>query len=83
VHARPGASRSEVAGTHGDALTIRVAAPPVDGAANRELLRVLAEVLEVRPGALALRRGAHGREKRIVVTTLDEATIAARIMAKL
>ena len=45
LHVQPGASRSELAGMHGDALKVRVAAPPVDGAANRELIRFLAAQL--------------------------------------
>ena len=42
---QPRASRSEVVGLHGDTIRIRLAAPPVDGAANEELVRYLAEVL--------------------------------------
>ena len=43
IHAQPRASRSEVVGLHGDALKVRLAAPPVDGAANLELIRVMAK----------------------------------------
>jgi hypothetical protein len=79
VHVRPGASHSEIAGLHAGALCVRVAARPVEGAANRELLRVLAEALGVRASALALRRGARGREKRVLAGGVPEAEIVARL----
>jgi uncharacterized protein (TIGR00251 family) len=47
VRVVPRASRSEVAGEHDGALRVRVAAPPVDGAANEELIRTLARALRV------------------------------------
>jgi uncharacterized protein len=79
VHVRPGASRSAIAGVHGGALCVRVVARPVEGAANRELLRVLAEALGLRPSALDVRRGARGPDKRIVVEGVSEAEILARV----
>jgi uncharacterized protein (TIGR00251 family) len=79
VHVRPGAAHSEIAGLHAGVLCVRVAARPVEGAANRELLRVLAEALGVRTSALGLRKGARGREKRILVDGLSEAEIVARL----
>jgi uncharacterized protein (TIGR00251 family) len=45
VHLQPGAKRSEVAGEHGDALKIRLAAPAVDGRANAALLEFVAQRL--------------------------------------
>ncbi|MEP7153285.1 MAG: DUF167 domain-containing protein, partial [Nitrospira sp.] len=47
VHVQPRASRTESAGIHGDALKIRVAAPPADGAANDELCRFIARHCDV------------------------------------
>lgn len=47
VHAVPRASRSEIVGEHNGALRVRLAAPPVDGAANEELVRILAKTLSV------------------------------------
>jgi len=43
IHVQPNARRTEVAGRHGDAIKIKVAAPPVNGAANAELIRFLAD----------------------------------------
>ena len=66
VHVQPRASRTEVVGLHGDAIKIRIKAPPVDGGANRELLRFLAGRLGVSPSAVQLLSGAAGRRKRIL-----------------
>ena len=63
IHAQPGAKRTEVAGVHGDALRIRLAAPPVDGKANAELLRFLAEAFGVPRRAVTLVRGESSRQK--------------------
>ena len=79
VRAQPGASRARVAGVHGDALKVQVRARPVEGAANRELVAVLAEALAVRPAALSIVGGEHGRAKRVRVDGLDAPTVAARL----
>src|SRR5262245_37831174 len=79
VHVQPGASRSRILGTHGDALKVAVHARPVDGAANRALVAVLAEALAVRPARVSLVGGARGRDKRVAVGDLDVATARARL----
>jgi len=68
VRAQPRASRTEIAGAHGDALRIRLAAPPVDGEANGELLRFLARKLGVARGAVSIVAGEAGRDKLIEVS---------------
>lgn len=65
VHVQPKASRTESAGVHGDALKIRVAASPIDGAANKELIRFLAKELSVTLSTIHIESGASGRHKRI------------------
>jgi uncharacterized protein (TIGR00251 family) len=64
---QPRASRTEIAGRYGDALKVRLAAPPVDGAANEVLVRFLAERLGVPRSAVRLESGAGGRAKVIAV----------------
>jgi uncharacterized protein (TIGR00251 family) len=64
---QPGASRPGIAGIHGDALKVRVTAPPADGRANRELIEYLAEVLGVTRGCVTLVKGDTSRRKTIVV----------------
>jgi uncharacterized protein (TIGR00251 family) len=63
LHVQPGAKRSELAGRHGDALKVRIAAPPVEGKANAELLRFLADAFGVPVRRVALLRGESSREK--------------------
>jgi len=67
VHVQPRASRTECAGLHGDALKIRVAAPPSDGAANDELCRFVARRCDVPLNAIEILAGAGGRRKRLFV----------------
>ncbi len=73
IHAQPGAKRTEVAGTHGDALKIRVQAPPVEGAANAALVKFLAQALGVRQRDVEILSGEHARDKRIAVAGIDAA----------
>ena len=63
LHVQPGAARTEVAGEHGDALKIRLAAPPVEGRANDALLRYLADAFGVPLRNVTLLRGATSRTK--------------------
>ena len=67
VHVVPRARATEVAGTHGDAVKVRVAAPPVDGAANAELVRFIARRLGVPVGRVTIAAGASGRRKVVAV----------------
>ena len=67
LHIQPGAKKTEVAGEHGDALKIRLAAPPVDGKANAELVRLLAEAFGVPRRQVAILRGETSRDKLVRV----------------
>jgi len=79
LHVQPRASRTELAGRHGDAIKIRLAAPPVDGEANDELVRFLARRLGVGRNAITIEAGATGRRKRVRVEGIDAATLAERL----
>lgn len=68
AHVQPGAKRSEISGLHGDAIKIRLAAPPIDGRANDALLRFIAELFEVPLRNVELLRGAQSRHKMLRVT---------------
>ena len=67
VRVQPSASRSEVCGVHGEALKVRLAAPPVDGAANDALKVLLARELDVPRRAIAIVSGASSRSKLVQV----------------
>jgi len=67
VHVQPRASRSEIAGMHGDANKVRLTAPPVDDAANEELVILLARALGLQRGAVRIIAGFRGRSKVVEV----------------
>lgn len=67
VRVVPRAARSEVQGIHGDALKIRLRAPPVEGKANRALIEFLAETLGVSKSAVEILTGDTSRNKRVLV----------------
>lgn len=67
VHAQPGARRTEIAGLHGDALKIRVAAPALEDRANAALIEFIADRLGVPRRNVALVSGAKSREKRLEI----------------
>jgi uncharacterized protein (TIGR00251 family) len=67
LHVQPGAKRSEIAGLHGDALKIRLAAPPIEGRANEELLKFIAKLFDVPLRQVELKRGEQSRHKVILV----------------
>ena len=65
LHVQPGASKSELAGLHGDALKLRISARPVEGAANAAVLEFLADWLAVPKRDLKLLRGDKSRRKTV------------------
>ncbi len=65
LHVQPGAKHTGAAGAHGDALRIRLAAPPVDGKANAELVRFLAEAFGVPQRNVTIVRGESSRQKSV------------------
>ena len=67
VRVVPRASRSEVVGEHDGALRVRIAAPPVDGAANDELVRLLARAFGVPRSAIAITSGNAAKLKTVRV----------------
>lgn len=75
LHVQPGAKKTEVAGLHGDALKIRLAAPPVDGKANSCLLGFLADQLGLAKSAVRLLSGEASRSKRVRLIGVDPARI--------
>ena len=83
VYVVPRAKRTEFAGHYGDAVRVRLSAPPVDGAANDELVRFLAERLGVPRRAITIRSGASSRRKTVAITGLTREAITARLAAAL
>lgn len=82
LRVQPRASRDEIVGPHGEALKVRITAPPVDGKANAHLIRFLAKVFRVAPNAITLLSGESGRNKRVVIKQPNTLPPAAEITAK-
>jgi uncharacterized protein (TIGR00251 family) len=82
VFVQPKASRTAWVGLHGDAVKIRIAASPVDGAANRELIRFLAEELSMPMSAIDIHSGACGRHKRVWVRGTTAVDVTAHLIRK-
>lgn len=80
LHVQPGAARTAVAGLHGQALKIRLAAPPVDGRANDALVAFLAKRLGIAKARVELVGGAASREKRVRIRGVSGAEVS-RILA--
>jgi uncharacterized protein (TIGR00251 family) len=77
----PGASRDEIAGEHGDAIRVKLRAPPVDGRANAALLDFLAARLGLRATALQLVTGITSRRKCVAIAGLDGDDARRRLLA--
>ena len=75
VQVAPRSSRSEIVGEHNSALRVRLAAPPVDGAANDELIRVLARAFKVSRSAVTIISGHTGRLKQVSVEGVSESAL--------
>ena len=79
VHAQPGGGRSGIVGRHGDALKVKVAAPPVDGRANEAIVTVLADAFGLKPGQVSLVSGPSSRSKRYRLEGVDPTAFGRRL----
>lgn len=68
LHIQPSAKRSEIVGLHGDALKIKLAAPPIEGRANEALLKFIAKLFEVPLRQVELKQGGQSRHKVVAIT---------------
>ena len=82
LHIQPRASKTEVVGRHGDAIRIRVKAPPAEGAANDELIRFLAKRFKVARASVRLVSGAAGRHKQVEVADLSAEEVARSLLGE-
>lgn len=67
IHCQPGASKTEIVGLHGDALKVRLTAPPVEGQANTELCQFLAGCFGVSRQEVQILSGKGARQKRVLI----------------
>ena len=83
VRVIPRARRTEMAGLRGDALLVRLAAPPVEGAANDLLVELLASQLHLPRRAIRIVSGEHARLKRIAIAGTTAAIVAHALKAQI
>ncbi len=81
MRVQPRASRDGLGGVREGALVVRLTAPPVEGAANAALLKLLAKALGLPPSALELLRGQSGRDKLVLARGLDAAAVRSALLA--
>jgi len=82
VRVVPRASHSEVGGEYNGALRVRIAAPPVDGAANRELTRLLAKTFDLPQNAVEIVAGNNSKNKIVRIDGADVARLEQLIQPK-
>lgn len=71
ITVQPGARRSEIVGWQADRLKVRVAAPPVEGAANRAVIELLATALRLPRSRFRIARGANSRLKAVEIAAAE------------
>lgn len=81
VHVQPGAKTTSCAGIHGDALKIRLQAPPVDGKANQALIAWLSKTLGCPQSAIELIRGQTNRRKTLSINAGQTAALSSKLKA--
>jgi len=75
VRASPNAARNQVVGFTGKALHVKVAAPPVKGKANKELISYLSQILNVSKGRIRIIKGHTARNKVIAIDGISQQEI--------
>ncbi|NTV10570.1 MAG: DUF167 domain-containing protein [Zoogloea sp.] len=75
LHVQPGARKTELAGLHGEAIKLRLSAPPVDGKANAALCAFFADFFDVPKSAVSLLTGDTSRAKRLRVNGAAPAAV--------
>ncbi|HVW69208.1 MAG TPA: DUF167 domain-containing protein [Steroidobacteraceae bacterium] len=79
IHVQPRASKTEISGVHDGRLRIRLAAPPVDGAANAALVSFIAEKLGIAKSRVQVVKGLASRRKVVRIEGLSAAAVAAAL----
>lgn len=80
LHIQPGAKKTEVVGLHGDAIKLRLAAPPVEGKANEALIDFLSRTLGLPKAHITLISGQTSRSKRIAIAGGDAKVIEQKLL---
>lgn len=81
VRVQPRASSNEIAGLHGDAVKVRLTAPPVEGAANESLVELLAATFDIPKRAITIVAGTSSRSKIVELAGITEERVRSRMEA--
>ena len=76
VQIQPNASRNSIVGMSGDVLRLKVAAPPVEGKANQELIKFLSKYLHIRKSDISIEKGLTGRIKTVTIYGIEHDQLA-------
>ena len=79
VRVIPRSARSKIDGRRGDAILVRLAAPPVEGAANDALIELLSREFHIPKRQITIVSGAASRDKRVEITGVPDADIHAHL----
>ncbi len=82
IRIQPGASQNKIVSYENGILKLRIAAPPIEGKANRKTIQFLADILDVPPSRILIKSGLASKQKLIVVDGLTGDQIAKRILTK-
>lgn len=77
IHVQPKASRTRIAGLHGDALKLCITSPPVDGKANAAVIHFFAKLFKIPKAAVTIASGETSRDKRLVLAGISAALASA------
>lgn len=75
----PGSSRNAVVRTSEGGLAVKLTAPPVEGKANKALVKLLGKILRVPPSSITILRGHASREKIVLISAVDRAEVEERL----
>lgn len=83
VRVVPRASKDEIQGVHGDALKVRLQAPPVEGKANQALIRFLSDALDIPRAQFSIASGETGRNKAVLIGGVTKDDLISRLSHKM
>ncbi len=72
IYVQPRSDRNAIVGLHGDAVKLRLTAPPVDGKANKAVIAFWAKSLKIPKSAVTIKSGLQSRMKKILLNGADE-----------
>ena len=72
LYVQPRSGQNTIAGLHGNAIKLRLSAPPVDGKANKAVIAFWAKSLKIPKSAVTIRSGLQSRMKKVLLTGVDE-----------